>query len=131
MDNDQIADRIQDLLADSTSLSKHTKVVKLQELVAFLRTIPIVPPQEDASTMTSLDSFCNAPTSCLDLMSQSENARRLKALDFIRVFLSTSKHEFCRHLIDDEHLCKRKTLAIYEMIQQFLHFACRSEQQAK
>jgi hypothetical protein len=66
-------------------------------------------------------------TSCIDLVSQSENVRRLKALEYIRIFLENNEDDFCRYLINEEHLCQRKTFAIYQMIKQFLKVIYQSE----
>lgn len=51
---------------------------------------------------------------------QSENIRRLKALKFIRIFIENNKEDFFKYLINEEHLCGQKTLAIYQIIEQFL-----------
>ena len=51
---------------------------------------------------------------------QSEHRRRLKALEFIRLFIEMNEREFFDHLITHEHLCYEKVSAIYQMIKIFL-----------
>lgn len=51
---------------------------------------------------------------------EAEHRRRLKALEFIRLFLEMTEEEFLDHLIHHEHLCQEKVAAIYRMIETFL-----------
>jgi UDP-3-O-[3-hydroxymyristoyl] glucosamine N-acyltransferase len=77
--------------------------------------------------MTNIDQICHSTTSCASFITQSENARRLKALEFIRIFIEKNSEDFCKYLINEEHLCQQKTLAIYQMIKQFLKVVYQSE----
>jgi len=73
--------------------------------------------------MTNTDEM----TSCTNFITQSENERRLKALEFIRIFIEKNKEDFFKYLINEEHLCQQKTLTIYEIIKQFLKVVYQSE----
>jgi hypothetical protein len=73
--------------------------------------------------MTNTDEM----TSCNNFITQSENERRLKALEFIRIFIEKDKEDFFKYLINEEHLCQQKTLTIYEIIKQFLKVVYQSE----
>ncbi len=102
---------------------KNSRIIDLQELIPFIQSST----HQDASTMTNTDHMCRSITSGSDLVTQSENARRLKALEFIRIFLENNEEDFCNYLINEEHLCQRKSFAIYQMIKQFLKVVYQSE----
>ncbi len=111
---------IQHLLAKHASVLKHSRIIDLQELISFIQSST----HQDVSTMANR-------TSCTDLVSQSENVRRLKALQFIRIFLENNEEDFCKYLINEEHLCQRKTHAIYQVIKQFLKVTYQSKHAQK
>jgi hypothetical protein len=77
--------------------------------------------------MANIDQNPSQITSCVGFMTQSENTRRPKGLEFIRVFIEKSKEGFCKYLIHEEHLCQQKTSPIYQMIEQFLRTIYQSE----
>ncbi len=123
IENDKIDKYIQNLSVKDASILKDSRIIDLQELVKFIQSTVANKTHKDASTMTN---SCQI-TSCVSFMTQSENARRLKALEFIRIFIEKSKEDFCKYLIHEEHLCEQKTLAIYQMIKQFLRIVYQSD----
>jgi UDP-3-O-[3-hydroxymyristoyl] glucosamine N-acyltransferase len=127
IENDKIDEYIQSLSAKHASILKDSRIIDLQELVKFIQSTTANKTHKDASTMTNTDQNSCQTTSCVSFMTQSENARRLKALEFIRIFIEKSKEDFCKYLIHEEHLCQQKTLAIYQMIKQFLSIVYQSE----
>jgi UDP-3-O-[3-hydroxymyristoyl] glucosamine N-acyltransferase len=129
--NKKIAECIQHLLVEHASIFKDSRILDLQELVQLIQSTMTNTTYEDASTMTNIDQICHQTTPCASFITQSENARRLKALEFIRIFIEKNKEDFCKYLIDEEHLCQQKTLAIYQMIKQFLKFVYQSEHEQK
>ena len=115
-ENQEISESIQRLLEKHAAVLKHSRIVDLQELISFIQSST----HQDVSTMTNR-------TFCADIVSQSENTRRLKALEFIRLFLENNEEDFCQYLINEEHLCQRKTHAIYQAIKQFLKVIYQSK----
>ncbi|UJR14584.1 hypothetical protein I4U23_001579 [Adineta vaga] len=124
VENDQVVEQIQ-------NLSKKIRIIDFEELMKFIQLTTMKKASEDVSTMTTNDLNCCQQTSCFSLMTQSENTRRLKALEFIRLFMEKNKEEFCHYLINEERLCQRKTLAIYQMIKEFLKILYHSESEQK
>jgi hypothetical protein len=128
VENRKISECIQHLLMKYGSVFKNSRIIDLQDLVQFIRsTTKTNITHEDASTMTNTDQIYRQATSCTSLITQSENARRLKALKFIRIFIEKEKEDFFEYLINEEHLCQQKTFAIYQMIKQFLKVVYQSE----
>ncbi len=125
--NQKRAECIQHLLAEHGSIFKDSRIIDLQELVQFIQSTTTNITHEDASTMTNTDQMFCQTTSCTSFITQSENARRLKALEFIRIFIENNKEDFFKYLINEEHLCQQKTLAIYQIIKQFLKIVYQSE----
>jgi hypothetical protein len=124
-------EHIHDLVMKHTLLFNDSRIIDLQELVELIRSTTTNKIHEDASTMTNTDQICRRTTSCASLITESENSRRLKALEFIRLFIQMSKEDFFKYLINEEHLCQQKTLAIYQMIKQFLKVIYQSEHRQK
>lgn len=69
----------------------------------------------DASTMTMND-----------VVYSFECQYRLKALEFIRLYLENTHEDFCRYLIENEHLSLTKISHISQIIQQFLFISNQS-----
>ncbi|CAF4377255.1 unnamed protein product [Rotaria sp. Silwood2] len=132
IENKEAAESIQHLLMKYASIFKDSRIIDLHELIQFIqsRTTTNI-THEDASTMTNTDHICHPITSCASFITQNENVRRLKALEYIRIFLEMNKEEFFNYLINEEHLCQQKTLAIYQMIRQFLKVIYQSEHEQK
>jgi UDP-3-O-[3-hydroxymyristoyl] glucosamine N-acyltransferase len=128
VENPKRAECIQNLLTKHATIFKDSRIIDLQELVQFIQsTITTNRTHGDASTMTNTDQMCRQTTSCTSFIAQSENERRLKALEFIRIFIEKNEEDFCEYLINEEHLCQPKTLAIYQMIKQFLKVVYQAE----
>ena len=62
----------------------------------------------------------------VDSIDQSDRRCRLKALEFIRLYLESTEEDFCQHLIENEHLSLEKTFLISRIIQQFLFISNQS-----
>ncbi|CAF0875315.1 unnamed protein product [Adineta steineri] len=121
VENDKMLEYIQNLLIKHRSTLKNIRFINFQELIESIQLIIMNRTHEDVSTMTDINQNCCHDTFCINFMTQSENKRRLKALEFIRIFIEMNENDFCQHLIIKEHLCQQKTLAIYEIIKQFLN----------
>ena len=89
-----------------------SRSITLPELIKLTRI-----EREDASTMTTIE---HRTPSCSSLATQSVSARRLKSLEFIRLFIGMSKEEFFQYLIEHEDLCEQKASAVYQLIEQNL-----------
>ena len=98
--------------ASQTELRQRSRPVTLPELLELIRI-----KREDASTMTNTE---HRTSSCSSLSAQSVSARRLKSLEFIRLFINMSQETFFRHLIEHEDLCERKASAVCQLIEQNL-----------
>ncbi|CAF3575734.1 unnamed protein product [Rotaria sp. Silwood1] len=137
VENNEAAESIQDLLVKHASIFRDIRIFDLKELIQFIQsrttttTTTTNITYEDASTMTNIDHMCHQITSCASFITQNENVRRLKALEYIRIFLEMNKEEFFNYLINEEHLCQQKTLTIYQMIKLFLKTIYQSEHEQK
>lgn len=108
------------------SIFKDSRIIDLQEFIQVIQSTMNI-TYEDASTMTNSEHMYHQLTSCVSFMAQTENVRRLKALEYIRVFIDKDKEEFLNYLMNKEHLCEQKTTAIYQIINQFLVTVYQSE----
>ena len=124
--NKKAIECIQHLLTKYESIFKDSRIIDLKDLIEFIQSTRNR-THEDASTMTNTDQI----TSCTSFRTQTENARRMKALEYIRIFIEMDKDDFFKYLINEEHLCQQKTLAIYEIIKQFLKVIFQSEHEQK
>ncbi|CAF1449891.1 unnamed protein product, partial [Rotaria sp. Silwood1] len=134
VENNEAAESIQDLLVKHASIFRDIRIIDLKELIQFIQSRTTTTTNityEDASTMTNIDHMCHQITSCASFITQNENVRRLKALEYIRIFLEMNKEEFFNYLINEEHLCQQKTLTIYQMIKLFLKAIYQSEHEQK
>ena len=122
---------IQYLLAKHPSIFRNSRIIDLQEFTKLAQSTITNRRYQDASTMTHTDQVCRKITSCISLITQTENERRLKALEYIRMFIETNKEDFLKYLIDQEHLCQQKTQAIYQIIKQFLKVISQTECEQK
>ncbi|CAF1068977.1 unnamed protein product [Rotaria sordida] len=128
VENNEAAESIQHLLMKHISIINDSQIIDLQDLIQFIRSTTNI-THEDASTNT--DHIYNQIISCTSFITQNENVCRLKALEYIRIYLEMNKEEFFNYLINEEHLCQQKTLAIYQMIKQFLKAIYQSEHEQK
>lgn len=95
--------RIVCILVENEEIARwiHRKKIPMFDLEEFsTRRI-----SQDASTMTDTDSI---------------DQSRLKALEFIRLFLEKPEDDFCHYLIKNEQFSPTKSSMIYQMIQQYL-----------
>ncbi|CAF3859320.1 unnamed protein product [Rotaria magnacalcarata] len=126
VENKNEAESIQNLLIKHAKPFKDSRIINLQELTQS-PTAGINVTHEDASTMTYTDHMCHQLAACASFMSQTENVRRLKALQYIRLFIEMCKEDFFNYLINEEHLCQQKTSTIYRIIKEFLTAIYQSE----
>ncbi|CAF4892205.1 unnamed protein product, partial [Rotaria magnacalcarata] len=126
VENKNEAESIQNLLIKHAKPFKDSRIINLQELTPS-PTAGITVTHEDASTMTYTDHMCHQLAACASFMSQTENVRRLKALQYIRLFIEMCKEDFFNYLINEEHLCQQKTSTIYRIIKEFLTAIYQSE----
>lgn len=108
-----------------TRYASNSQIIDLQDLVQLIQSTNIT--YEDASTMTNTNQLLEQTRTCRDFSRQSKNIRRLKALEFIRIFIENNREDFFKYLIDKEQLCEEKTLAIYQIIEQFLQTIYQSK----